>query len=153
MYETVVQSLKAHEGFRSMVYNDHLGNPTIGYGFLVSALDPSDELEAAVIRDRHVTVECAEQILRDKVIKIANAVRSHHEWFDQMPERVQDVILEMIYQMGLHNFNTFKCTINAMKNRRFIEAKKFMLNSKWASQTPGRARELACIVGAHGNQA
>jgi lysozyme len=152
MIESVIQRLKVHEGFRSEIYKDHLGNPTIGYGFLVAVLDDADEYEGQVKRDGWITEETGEIILRNKVIRLANLIRRHMEWYDQMPEGVQDVIVEMCYQMGLHGFLSFRCTINAMKKRRFAEAKKFMLNSKWSMQTPARANELADIVGQYGNQ-
>lgn len=151
MFEDAVQSTKRHEGFRSEVYKDSLGLETIGYGFLLAALDPTDLDEAEVIKTRTVSPVAAERILRKKLVRLADKLHEQFDWFDKMPERVQDVILEMCYQLGFGGFMKFQKTMNAMKNRRFKEAKKFMLQSRWAEQTPERASELAGIVGSHGN--
>ena len=34
---SLLADIKRHEGYRKSVYKDHLGNDTIGYGFLVRA--------------------------------------------------------------------------------------------------------------------
>ena len=60
-----------------------------------------------------------------------------------MPQTVQDVIVEMIYQIGLNGFMQFVKTIELLKKKEWEKAGKEMLDSKWAKQTPRRARDLA----------
>ncbi|MFA5150546.1 MAG: glycoside hydrolase family protein [Candidatus Omnitrophota bacterium] len=129
MFENVVENIKRHEGFRTEVYEDSLGFDTIGYGFKISSLD--------------LTPQEAEMILRRKLIELADNVRSQFRWFGQMPEVVQDVILEMCYQLGISGFSDFRQTIGRIALKDFKGAAECMRNSLWYKQTPNRAEELA----------
>ena len=49
----------------------------------------------------------------------------------------------MCYQMGVNGFSKFKKTINYLSKEKFSRASLEMLDSKWAVQTPGRAKQLS----------
>ena len=55
----------------------------------------------------------------------------------------RDVIVEMIFNMGLTRFKKFKKTIKAIENKDFASAADEMLNSKWAGQVGQRAITLS----------
>ena len=40
----LIESIKQHEGFRSKVYDDSLGIPTIGYGFAIKDLELEEDI-------------------------------------------------------------------------------------------------------------
>ncbi len=65
---------------------------------------------------------------------------------DFMPNKVRDVVIEMCYQLGVSGFSRFKKTISYLKEKQFEKASKEMLDSRWAVQTPNRAKELSEIV-------
>ena len=48
--------------------------------------------------------------------------------------------------MGLGTVAKFKLSMKAFENKDWEEAANQMLDSKWAKQTPNRAKELADIV-------
>ena len=52
----------------------------------------------------------------------------------------------MCYQLGLGGFSKFKKTISYLEKENYLEASKEMLDSKWAKQTPNRAKKLSEIV-------
>ena len=52
----------------------------------------------------------------------------------------------MCYQLGLAGFSKFKKTISYIEKKNYKEASKEMLDSKWAKQTPNRAKKLSKIV-------
>ena len=60
-----------------------------------------------------------------------------------MPPQIQDVIMEMCYQLGVTGFSKFKKTILFLQNKQFHDASQEMLDSLWARQTPNRAKELS----------
>ena len=60
-----------------------------------------------------------------------------------MPPQIQDVIMEMCYQLGVTGFSKFKKTILFLQNKQFHDASQEMLDSHWARQTPKRAKELS----------
>ena len=60
-----------------------------------------------------------------------------------LPEEVQDVVIEMCYQMGLTGFSKFKKTIAFLRLNKFREAATEMLDRRWYKQTPNRAKRLS----------
>ena len=48
--------------------------------------------------------------------------------------------------MGFSGVSKFKMMIKALQNRLYSEAAAQMLDSRWAKQTPNRAKELSSIM-------
>jgi lysozyme len=131
--EVVLERLKRHEGFSPTVYKDSLGFDTIGYGFAIKDL----------VLDRDIS----SQILRNIVYELVFKVQEKFGWFRFMPGAIQEVIVEMCFQIGISGFSKFKKTIGYFRELKWEKASIEMLDSKWAKQTPNRARELSNIVG------
>ena len=130
--DSLVDTIKEHEGYRASVYMDTLGKPTIGYGFLIEALELEEDI--------------CDLILMRKLEKLVNTIRFKFNWFDDMPDKAQDVIINMCYQLGVNGFAKFSKTIEHFKKREWMEGSKEMLRSKWYMQTPNRAKELSETV-------
>ena len=130
--KNLIENIKESEGFVEHVYNDSLGIPTIGFGF--------------AIKDLILDEDIAEQILVRKVMKLVDRVDKKFDWFNLADDRVKEVIVEMCYQLGLAGFSKFKKTISYIEKKNYKEASKEMLDSKWAKQTPNRAKKLSKIV-------
>ena len=129
----LLKSIKINEGFKPRVYKDTLGIDTIGYGF--------------AIKDLHLDEDLSEEILKRKVNKLIKRIYKTFDWFINMPEDVQEVVVEMCYQMGVSGFSKFKKTIKLLSEKQFTDASTEMLDSLWAKQTPNRALKLSNIVG------
>lgn len=56
------------------------------------------------------------------------------------------MLTEMVFQMGLAGVQAFHNTLAAMARGDFDAAADGMLASKWHSQTPKRAEQLAEIM-------
>ena len=52
----------------------------------------------------------------------------------------------MAYQMGVKGLLSFTNTLKYIENEHYIEAASNMLKSKWATQTPNRARRHALVM-------
>ena len=131
--ETLVEDIKKEEGYRSSVYLDTLDKPTIGYGFLIDTLELQEDI--------------CELILMRKLEKLIKSIKFNFKWFDDMPDKVQDVIINMCYQLGVSGVSKFKKTVQLIKNKQWDRASVEMLDSKWArEQTPQRAKRLSEIV-------
>jgi len=128
----LLEQIKDHEGFSSTVYECTEGYDTIGYGF--------------AIKDLELTEEIAEDILIGKLSKLRLRLCKTFDWFLDTPEVVQEVIMNMCYQMGLSGFSKFKKTIYYLETEQYEEAADEMLDSLWAKQTPNRAKELSNII-------
>ena len=132
---SLLADIKRHEGYRKSVYKDHLGNDTIGYGFLVSALGLDEDV--------------CDIILERKLEKNKKILRRRLPFWNNIPKEAQDVLEEMFYQLHYKLFK-FSKTLKYVEEARWIMASKEMLDSRWAKQTPNRANRLADIVREHG---
>ena len=128
----LLESIKHHEGFVEHVYDDSLGIPTIGYGF--------------AIKDLVLDEDIAEEILIRKLERLKRNANSRFRWLEDMPVVVQEVILNMCYQLGVTGVSKFRKAISALQEGDWDEAANEMLDSLWARQTPNRATELSNIV-------
>ena len=126
---SLIDDIKRHEGYSATVYLDHLGKETIGVGFLVSTLE-LDEDVCDIILQRLLTKKEAE-------------VNNRFGWYDGLPQEVKDIVINMVYQLGLTGFSKFKKTIHYISEHRWTAVSIEMLDSLWAKQTPNRAKELS----------
>lgn len=139
------ESIKIHEGFRSSVYLCPTGHPTVGYGFRVADLSPDElALNAGVVEP--MSKEVAEKILDIKITKFKKQVYNALPWLTYAPMDIQDALCEMAYQMGVAGLLGFKNTLALIKERKYTQAAENMLKSKWATQTPKRAKQIANLV-------
>ena len=128
----LIDKIKKHEGYVGVVYKDSLGIDTIGYGF--------------AIKDLELDRDICDEILVRKLKDLKSRVENKFDWFKYMPPEIKDVVLEMCYQMGVYGVSCFKKTIAYLQNKQWKEASVEMLDSRWAQQTPNRARTLSNIV-------
>lgn len=139
------ESIKIHEGFRSSVYLCPTGHPTVGYGFRVADLSV-DELALNAGAVEPMSKEVAEKILDIKITKFKKQVYNALPWLTYAPMDIQDALCEMAYQMGVAGLLGFKNTLALIKERKYTQAAENMLKSKWATQTPKRAKQIANLV-------
>tara|TARA_R110002167_G_scaffold282244_1_gene487508 strand:- start:692 stop:1135 length:444 start_codon:yes stop_codon:yes gene_type:complete len=128
----LLESIKHHEGFVEHVYDDSLGIPTIGYGFAIKDLILEEDL-------------CDEILLR-KLHKLGRSVMGKFPFFDSLPSECKSVLTEMCYQLGVTGVSKFKKALKAMEDGDWEKAADEMLDSKWAKQTPNRAKEMSNII-------
>tara|TARA_R100000005_G_C4981697_1_gene191288 strand:- start:763 stop:1191 length:429 start_codon:yes stop_codon:yes gene_type:complete len=134
MYETLKEEVKLHEGFRDVVYKDSLGKRTIGYGHLCV----EDHWED----DKKYEKEYLEEIFNK------DFDNAHHNALTLIENRpindvAKEVIIEMVFQLGIGGVSKFKNMWKALDNEDYGEASFQMLDSLWAKQTPARAGKLA----------
>ena len=129
MTKELIKSIKEHEGYVGIVYKDSLGIDTIGYGFAIKDLELDEDI--------------CEIILERKLKALEDRINSKFGWFPYMPTEIQNVVIEMCYQLGVTGFSKFAKTITYLKDKNFEKASEEMLDSLWARQTPNRAKELS----------
>ena len=132
MTSDLLEAVKLSEGFRDKVYKCTEGYDTIGYGF--------------AIKDLVMDEDIAEMILRRKLDFLIDRADKKFPFLKTLPLQAKDVIYEMCYQMGVSGVSKFKKTLAYLENKEFKKASIEMLDSKWARQTPNRARKLSNII-------
>ena len=130
------EMIAKHEGYEPRVYKCTNGYDTIGYGF--------------AIKDLYMNKEVADLILDQKIQEMLKRILSDKdwgEWFSEKPQHIQEVLINMIFQIGFSGVKKFRKTIQYIKDDNFLLASEEMLDSKWAkSDSPNRAKELSEIV-------
>jgi lysozyme len=121
--------LLKHEGMRTKPYRDTVGKLTIGVGRNLDDVGISDE-EALYL-------------LENDIARAKQAADEELVWFEALDPVRQDVVLSMIFQLGLAGFRKFRRFKRAMDRNDYAMASKEMLESDWAKQVPKRAEELA----------
>ena len=138
------KELEEDEGVKYEVYLDHLGYPTFGIGHLITDDDP--EYGAAVgtevsnDRVKEAFSSDIETVLSDceRLYKYPIKDRS----FGDLPEEVQLIIANMMFNMGytrLSQFKGMKCGVDA---RDWHSAADEMVDSRWYKQVTNRANRL-----------
>ena len=121
----LIENIKLEEGFSGVVYQDHLGFDTIGYGCKMP-----------------LTKNEAELILNYRLSRTINGVNSSLYYLD-IDNEAWNILYEMAYQIGINGLLKFKGMIAALKEQNYEQASAEMIDSLWAKQTPNRANRLA----------
>lgn len=133
MIKELTTQLRRDEGVKPTAYQDHLGFWTIGVGRLIDPRKPGAGLRPDEI----------DYLLRNDIQDRINALRKALPWFDDLTEPRQGVLVNMAFQLGTAGLLEFKKTLALIQNGEYSSAALQMMVSKWAQQTPERARRLA----------
>ena len=136
---SVKERIKEHEGFRDTVYLDSLGKRTVGYGHLCV----EDHWEDGKKYEKEYLDEIFDKDFQNAADQCEDLCNDYEL---DLPETITDVLIEMIFQLGIGNVMKFKKMIAALQEKDFETASLEMLDSRWASQTPSRAEKLSLIV-------
>ena len=137
MIEQLRRQLHRDEGAvivngRHVVYDDHLGFATIGYGRLV------DRRRGGGLTDAE-----AEFLLSNDIGRLTWDLSFRLPWFSDLDEPRQGALINMAFQLGVNGLLRFKRTLAHCEAGDWAKAEREALNSNWAKQTPNRARRVA----------
>jgi len=113
------------EGFESKPYQDTEGVWTFGIGFTF------------------ITEEESQAVLKIRLGSVLAALNAQLHWYDNLPIEVKNIMLNMAYQIGVTGLLAFTKTMIYIRNGDWNNAADEMLDSKWAAQTPNRAKRLS----------
>ena len=132
------EQLEIDEGRVDALYNDHLGYATFGIGHLVLESDPEygQEIGTPVSADR--VIETFEQDC-ENVLRDCNIL---YEDFDDLPSEAQQVIANMMFNMGRPRLSKFRGMKRGVDSRSWNDAADEMVDSAWYRQVTKRADRL-----------
>ena len=136
--EQLRKELEVDEGVKYEIYKDHLGYPTFGIGHLVIDSDPEhgQEVGTSVSEDRVI-----EAFDKDVQIVLADCERLYND-FNVLPEEVQLIIANMMFNMGRPRLSKFKGMKAGVDAQDWNKAADEMIDSAWYKQVPNRAGRL-----------
>lgn len=110
-----------------------VGNPTIGCGRLLT--------------DRHgISREESDYLFSNDLQETILSLQKAYPWFNKLDQVRADVLVSMVFNMGLTNFSEFKKMINAVVTCNWHLAAKELLDSKAARDLPKRYQRLADMM-------
>jgi lysozyme len=128
----IYKQLKRDEGEVLHAYKDSLGYWTIGIGILI------DKEKGGGLRP-----EESEFIFNNRLKIIERELSARIRFFSKLGHVRQGVLLNMAFQMGVNGLLGFKNTLRTIEHGDYKKAAIEMLQSKWATQTPARAKRLS----------
>jgi GH24 family phage-related lysozyme (muramidase) len=152
-YETAKNLLERHEGKRNKMYLDTKGIPTVGIGFNLKRNDAREIIESLglnyndVLSGRQSLTDQQVYRIFDVNFKEAEQIcRNIFPTFNNQPDSVKIVLVNMAFNLGEPRFRGFKKFISAIENKEYQKAAEEMKNSRWYGQVGNRSRELVNIM-------
>ena len=140
--EKLRKQLEIDEGVEYKIYKDHLGYLTFGVGHLVLEFDSEYRLPAGSPVSKSRVIEAfesdCENVLRDCSILYKD--------FDDLPEEAQQVIANMMFNMGRPRLSKFKGMKRGVDARDWNVAADEMVDSSWYRQVTNRADRLVARI-------
>lgn len=132
------KQLEVDEGRVEKIYKDHLGYPTFGIGHLILKSDPENGQAVGT----PVSADRVNEAFDHDVQSVLYDCRKLYSDFDSKPEEVQQIVANMMFNMGLTRLSKFKNMKRAVNNQDWSQAAVEMMDSNWYRQVPNRAGRL-----------
>ena len=136
--EKLRDQLKVDEGCVNSVYLDHLNLPTCAIGHLITEWDEEyGKPVGTMISDDRVNE------LFDKDVQVTiDECKILFDDFDELPEEAQQIIGNLMFNMGRPRLSKFVKFREAIRNRDWIERGNQLKDSRYYQQVTARADRL-----------
>jgi|TARA_B100000073_G_C23682239_1_gene552997 lysozyme len=138
------EQIKRHEGEVLEIYEDSLGYKTLGIGHLCQPEDPEYNWEVGTAVSQEVVDLYYEDDFNKHLEEAIHLIGEHV--FEDLPEQVQHVIVNMCFNLGVNRLSKFKKMLAACREHDWKEMAIQMEDSKWFHQVGRRSRELQTII-------
>jgi len=136
--EQLREELKEDEGCKYEIYLDHLGLPTHGIGHLITEWD--EEYEKPV--GTPVSEDRVNNCFQTDVHGTVEECKKLFDNFDDLPEDVQLILCNMMFNMGRPRLSKFVKFRAAIDDNDWLECATQMEDSRWHKQVTNRANRL-----------
>ena len=126
--QKLIEELKRDEGVRFKPYHCSADKLTIGVGRNLDDVGIT-EVESDFLLANDID-NCVEELTRT------------FNWFDELSNVRQRVMINMCFNLGLSRLLNFKNFLEAVESKDYVKAGVEMLDSKWATQVGPRATRL-----------
>ena len=137
--QRVFEQLKIDEGVVYEIYKDHLGYLTFGVGHLIT----KEDLEYTQPEGTPVSEERVWQAFeKDIATASSECVRLFNNKFLLWPNEVQEVLINMMFNLGRPRLSKFVKFRKALEEKNWAEAAVEGRDSLWYYQVGARAERL-----------
>lgn len=131
MIDELKKQLRIDEGYVRWAYQDSEGLWTIGIGTLI-------DQHGGGLRDNEIQF-----IFNNRVAEKMAELSQELPWTDRLDDVRKGALINMSFQMGVQGLKGFPKMLASMQFNNFNGAYLDALDSKWAKQTPDRAKRIA----------
>lgn len=149
----LIDMLKDHEGYSLTMYPDSRGIETIGIGYNLRKPGAREEITSLgldydqVLQGKQkITDQQARQLFNDDVQEAKADLQKVIPNLSSHPQNVQDVLTDMIFNLGVTRFSKFKELIDAVNRKDYERAAQEMSQSKWYGQVKRRGPKLVNLM-------
>jgi lysozyme len=137
--QRLLKSVRDHEGYRNKVYLDTLGKRTVGVGHLCVEDFWEDDKEY----DEEFLMEILEKDLENAISGAEELLKGYN-----LPSLANEIVVEMVFQLGKTGVSKFHNFLSALRDDppQWLTASEEMLDSRWAKQTPNRAKKMSELM-------
>ena len=132
------EEIAEDEGCKYEIYLDHLSLPTCGIGHLVLESDEEYGKPVGTV----VEQERVRKLFDLDIAVTIDECKVLYTDFDNLPEECQHIIANMMFNMGRPRLSAFKGMKAGVDARDWDKAADEMVDSRWYTQVPNRARRL-----------
>ena len=132
------EEIAEDEGCKYEIYLDHLGLCTTGVGHLITETDEEYGKPVGTV----VEQERVRNLFALDMAVTVDECKVLYKDFDDLPEECQHIICNMMINMGRPRLSKFKGMKAGVDARDFNSAADEMVDSRWYTQVPNRARRL-----------
>lgn len=144
----LLKNIKYFEGYEPKPYKDTQGIPTIGYG--INLTDPANiefikkntpyKVDQVLKGEVNFSEKYASRYVDNKINNVYKEAKNLHPNLDSYPAPVQNVILDLGYNMGTTKLAGFKNFNSALQKGNYSKAAEELKNSNYYNQTGRRAK-------------
>ena len=132
------EKIATDEGKVMSVYLDHLNLPTTGIGHLITEQD--EEYGKPV--GTEVSNDRVNELFATDIEVTISECKELFDNFDNLPEEVQKICANMMFNMGRPRLSKFKKFCAAIADEDWLECAVQMEDSRWHKQVTNRANRL-----------
>ena len=130
--ERLRKQLIKHEGVEYTLYKCPADQWTLGVGRNVES--------------RGISHETAMQMLDEDIDICINELQQTVSYWDDLPERVQEALCNLCFNMGISRLMAFKKTFGFLREGMYEKAADELLESRYANQVGQRAIDVANMI-------
>ena len=130
--------IKKNEGYSNQIYYDSMGKPTIGFGHLIKKKEK-------FLHQKKYSKKYLNKLFENDFSSAFNDFNKNYK-AKGLSKNSQEVLLEMIFQLGIKNCLKFNKFNKSLKKKLPYMAALEMLNSHWYVQTPKRVEKLIDLL-------
>ncbi len=143
--ELCKEQIKRHEGEVLNIYEDSLGYKTLGVGHLCQPEDPEYDWAVGTSVSQEVVDMYYEDDFDKHYMEAIHVFGSHEDW-NELPEVIQRVLVNMCFNLGGSRLSKFRNMLKACREHNWKEMSVQMQDSRWYRQVGRRSKELQQAV-------